>query len=645
MSLSLSAQTVLQRRYRLLQLLAEGSFARTYLAEDQGRFGERCVVKEFCANTNDGTVFDKAKALFQREAQTLYQLQHPQVPQFRGFFAEEVAGQHRLFLVQDYVEGETYRSLLQQRSQTNQLFAEPEIRLLLAQLLPILDYIHGQGIIHRDLSPDNLMLRTADQLPVLIDFGVVKTVVTELQQTQAIPAGTVVGKFGYSPIEQLQSGRAYPSSDLYALAVCCLVLLTGLEPAQLFDDAAAVWQWRSHTTVSDGFAAILDKMLSHKPSDRYATADEVLQALHRAPPPNPGQKKSPLAETSVPPSNRPGPSLVGTIPLEQAKASPTQRPRRPKVIIPPVKKGSVTRRRPGSRPAPVFKNGALMAAGLVTAVLSAGAGWLLMQMLMLQNWTKAPSVPSPSVSPSPVETRSPEPTPSTTVRYSEALDLKPGQTATVAGTLNGGDERTYRFAGTVGNLLSAQLSGMDVTFTVLKSDLTAASPQSQDVLSWQGTLPQTGTYFVKIRNGASDTAQPFRLAIALAEAVPPEPVVMPSPSPSPPPSALETVLDETPLTLAPGAPDQSLNGRLAPAHVQRYTLPVNAGEVLSAAVAGNQGVTLTVRDPSGQAMSTGQKVLNWESQVSASGNYQIDVVPIDGTVPTDFAITIGLKAP
>jgi serine/threonine protein kinase len=626
----LAPETVLQNRYRLLKLVAEGGFAQTYLAEDRGRFGERCVVKEFCPNSSDATVFEKAQELFQREAQTLYKLEHPQIPKFRALFTETLDQEKRLFLVQDYVEGQTYRAVLRQRSQSGKLFSESEIRQLLNQLLPVLSYIHGLGLIHRDLSLENLILRTADQTPVLIDFGVVKTVVTQLQQTRVMPSGTAVGKFGFAPIEQLQSGRAYPSSDLYSLAVCCLVLLTGREPTQLFDDVAAAWNWRPHTTVTPELAAIFDRMLAHKPSDRYSTATEVLQSLQSLPP-----SLSPPAPQSPPLSPSPDLSQVRTIAVDSPEPIRISQPRAQKPFVPPVHTPKAIATPAQSSP----KRGPLILAGLATALLSAGAGWFAIQFLTQRPWVKQ----KPVASPSPAQVRSSKPSP--TIRYSESLKLAPGQSVAVQGNLQPGEALFYRFEGTAGDVLSAQLNGSGVSFSLLRSDLSPLNRQSQGVADWQGTLPESGPYFVKVQNDPANSVQAFQLALALAKPAPPQPSATPTPSASlpPSPSPAVPVIDTAALNLGPDAPIQRLSGQLAPAHVQRYAVSVQAGQVLSAAVADDKAVTLTIRNPEGQPLSSAQNVLNWQSLMSEAGTYQVEVVPLDGTVPTNFAVDIGLQ--
>ncbi|NEZ56405.1 protein kinase, partial [Adonisia turfae] len=103
--------TPLGARYNVLRELGEGGFGRTYLSEDLHRFKELCVLKEFVPQIDDPGLLAKAQELFEREAKVLYQLEHSQIPKFRELMRE--GGQ--LFLVQDYVAGTTYRSLLKNR--------------------------------------------------------------------------------------------------------------------------------------------------------------------------------------------------------------------------------------------------------------------------------------------------------------------------------------------------------------------------------------------------------------------------------------------------------------------------------------------------------------------------------------------------
>ena len=306
---------ILSNHYRIVRELGHGGFGRTYLAEDAHRFNEPCVLKEFAPQVQGSYALQKSQELFEREAGVLYKLKHNQIPNFRELFRVNISDRGYLFLVQDYIPGQTYRFLLDARKRNGSRFIEAEINQLLIQLLPVLEYTHSLGVIHRDISPDNLILRSSDGMPVLIDFGGVKEVAATAEslfaETNSTPApATRIGKLGYAPAEQMQMGIVCPHSDLYALAATVLVLLTGKEPHQLLDSYTLNWNWRSQCSVSPNLALVLDKMLAHGPSDRYSSAREVLQALSGNPPSMPPsqatQAPPELQPIAVPPPKLPG---------------------------------------------------------------------------------------------------------------------------------------------------------------------------------------------------------------------------------------------------------------------------------------------------------------------------------------------------
>jgi serine/threonine-protein kinase len=284
--------TILSNRYRLVRELGQGGFGRTYLAQDQNRFNEYCVLKEFAPQLGGTYALQKAEELFEREAGVLYQLKHPQIPEFRELFRVTYEGKGRLFLVQDYVEGQTYRTLLQARLQKGECFTEGEVKQLLEQVLPVLDYIHGRGVIHRDISPSNLIC-TSNQLPVLIDFGGVKqvaaTVNSQFMGLQAQDPATRLGKVGYAPPEQMQRGIVSSHSDLYALAATALFLLTGKEPQTMISGQTLTWRWRKEIVLSPELGEVLDWMLAPKPQSRPQSASEVLKTLKNFPTATPPQ--------------------------------------------------------------------------------------------------------------------------------------------------------------------------------------------------------------------------------------------------------------------------------------------------------------------------------------------------------------------
>ena len=302
---------ILTDRYKIIKQLGHGGFGRTYLAEDNHRFQELCVLKEFAPQVHGSYALQKSQELFEREAGVLYKLRHPQIPGFREMFRYKLNAEGYLFLVQDYIKGKTYRALLENRKLQGKLFQEAEVIKFLLQLLPVLEYIHNLGVIHRDISPDNIILQTSDKLPVLIDFGGVKEIATKIASEYAqLESGiTRLGKLGYAPDEQMRLGVINNDSDLYALAVTALVLLTGKEPSLLTDVQNLTFNWRIEISISENLGNVLDKMLASKPSDRFSTARQVITALKNV------SYSTNLATTQVPPS------VVSTPPVSPGQLS------------------------------------------------------------------------------------------------------------------------------------------------------------------------------------------------------------------------------------------------------------------------------------------------------------------------------------
>lgn len=277
-------------RYQIVRQLGHDGFACTYLAEDTKKLREPCILKEFTPLLPQ-TAYDdlqKAEELSKREADVLYKLQHPQLPHYRELFRVNLDGGGYLFLVQDYEPGQTYRSLLEDRKHQGLRFSEVEVCQLLLQILPVLGYIHSMGVIYRDICPDNLILRSSDSLPVLIDVGIKQVAVTVASQLSKSVAGkpspvNLLEKLSYAPYEQIQTGIVHPHSDLYALAATVLVLLTSKEPQELIDENTLTWNWQREVNLSPTLGAVLDKMLLPKPSQRYQSASQVLQALSGTP--------------------------------------------------------------------------------------------------------------------------------------------------------------------------------------------------------------------------------------------------------------------------------------------------------------------------------------------------------------------------
>jgi serine/threonine protein kinase len=273
---------LLANRYEMQRLLGQGGFGRTYLTLDRYRFNEPCVVKEFLPPQCGEVEAKKSRELFEREAKILHQLDRAQIPKFYACFEEN----NRLFLVQEYIKGQTYAALLRERQQQHSRnFSEAEVIDLLKNLLPVLSYLHERQIVHRDIAPDNIMRSEESNLPILIDFGIGRSaVVQNLEREQNLALTTpitnqksIVGKLGYAPYEQIWLGKSYPSSDLYALAVTAIVLMTGLNP----QTPSLREKWHTQASVSEGFVRLLNRMWEETPIHRYQTAAEVMTDLAR----------------------------------------------------------------------------------------------------------------------------------------------------------------------------------------------------------------------------------------------------------------------------------------------------------------------------------------------------------------------------
>ena len=211
-------------RFRVLRVLSnEGGFGRTYLAEDSQKLNEICVIKQLAPKQSGTYALKKATELFIEEAKRLQDLgEHPQIPTLFAYFEDNGF----LYLVQQFIKGENLLDELAQKGK----YKETQIRELLLDLLPSLKFIHERQVIHRDIKPQNIMRRASDGKLVLIDFGASK----QLTTTVHTQIGTQIGSYGYSPLEQIQLGEAYPASDLFALGATCVHLLNYIFQFQHF---------------------------------------------------------------------------------------------------------------------------------------------------------------------------------------------------------------------------------------------------------------------------------------------------------------------------------------------------------------------------------------------------------------------------
>jgi serine/threonine-protein kinase len=268
-----------------MKLLGRGGFGAAFLACDRYTPGMRqCVVKQFQPAGNlSETQLKLAQDLFEREAIVLEEIgtQHEQIPDLFAYFPVIVSsfsqpGQQDQFfyLVQEYIDGQNLEEELNHKGQ----FSEQEVLNVLQNVLKILQFVHNKGIIHRDIKPSNIMRHRNGKL-YLLDFGAVKQVANT--PPGGVGSSTGIFSLGFAPPEQMSGGQVFPSTDLYALGVTAVMLLTGeKDVTKLFDVYSNQWKWQERVSVSPLVANTLDRMLLPAANQRFQSAQEVLEALN-----------------------------------------------------------------------------------------------------------------------------------------------------------------------------------------------------------------------------------------------------------------------------------------------------------------------------------------------------------------------------
>jgi len=263
-------EPLLDGRYRLDALLGEGGAGVTYRATRLAD-GLAVCVKELA--TRRMASFEDEK-LFEREADVLRQLHHPQIPSYLDSFVAGV-GKHRArYLVQELVIG---RDLA--RELADHRYTEREVLAVLDELLEVLTYLGDlrPPVVHRDVKPSNVMRRADDGRLVLVDFGAVKDAVEH-----SLGGATIAGTLGYMAPEQLY-GQADTRSDLYGAGATALALLSRRDLAEFFERERGL-AWRGRVTMSPGTERVLAALLAPSPDDRppSARAARALVAEARA---------------------------------------------------------------------------------------------------------------------------------------------------------------------------------------------------------------------------------------------------------------------------------------------------------------------------------------------------------------------------
>ena len=268
---------LLNNRYRIIRNLGQGGSGQTYLAEDTYLPSKPLrVIKQLKPTSTHPEIYAILKQRFDREAAILEKLgdDNEQIPKLYAYFAEN----QEFYLVQDWIDGNN----LAEECRDKGPFTKTAVCEVLASLLTVLEFVHARGIIHRDIKPENVMIRKKDGKPFLIDFGAVKEVVTASVDSQGNPTRSVIiGTRGYMPLEQLDGNPVF-SSDLYALGITAIFLLTGKQPQQFRDQITGDLSWRQYVAnLNPQLASILDKATEKLTRDRYKSASEMNQAVKK----------------------------------------------------------------------------------------------------------------------------------------------------------------------------------------------------------------------------------------------------------------------------------------------------------------------------------------------------------------------------
>ena len=297
-----------KNRFKIIRRLGRGGFGTTYLAKDlatdittdlatdltrKDAFGNAhssahssahseglpCVIKQLkykiqpeqTLQTSSKAAFiqERIQRRFQRETRMMARLgRHSQIPCLLDHFIED----SQFYLVQEHIPGKT----ISQELALSGIKTEAEVKQFLSEMLPILRYIHRQNLLHLDIKPSNIIRRSSDNSLVLIDFGAVRRYPDNtLSTTTERGSGTI----GFAPSEQL-AGKPAPTSDIYALGVTCLYLLTRISPLDLaISPQGQNLRWQESVQVSEHFTRILTKMLHPDHTRRFQSIEELDRAM------------------------------------------------------------------------------------------------------------------------------------------------------------------------------------------------------------------------------------------------------------------------------------------------------------------------------------------------------------------------------
>ncbi len=469
--------TVLLNRYYLIDLLAQGKSSRTYLAKDIQSANDLRALQEFTLEPADAAAVQQTLDRLQAGAEKLYRIQHPQIRQLYGTFAQE----GRLFFVQEFVEGKSCYTLLRERLAVPSLvgaratveetlttalppaeppsssaaFLQEEVWQLLLMLLPALEYLHSLGMSHGNISPETIILpdrpnpgQQGPQMPVMVDLAAETALQTRITQSAT---GGEVGEL---------SAKTAPSasSDLYSLAVTAVILLTGREAAELVENGQIRKNWQHLAAVSPALARVLNRMLSDNPKERYSSAAAVAKAL-------------------------------------RSIAAPTAYKQQPKN--------------------PSASHYFWAYAISLSLVLVVGIGSWAVLYYLLSPLSVSPSARSPKPGAKGNTGQNEKP-----VISRQLLNAVPDKPARVGGSLKQNETLLYVIPAKQWQTLTASVEGEGVSMRVLDPNQKPMPGSSQPLQQWEGGLFSAGDYAIQLSPGPGSGQSEYKLEVRLGKYFP-----------------------------------------------------------------------------------------------------------------------------
>lgn len=303
--------TVLMDRYLVGRVLGEGGFGITYIGCDL-RLELKVAIKEYfptnwvsrhsqnslSVSNYSGAAgsYEKGKSRFLYEARTMAKMdKQPEIVSVRDFFEAN----NTAYIVMEYVDGTTFKELVDQRGGR---IPAGELLHMIEPLFSALSAVHEAGLIHRDISPDNLMLERGSVR--LLDFGCAR------ESTQGDETMTITLKHGYAPIEQYQHKGQGPWTDVYGLSATIYYCITGKTPPQALDrlmDDEMILPRRLGVDLTERQEKALLRGMGIKQHQRFRSVEELHTALYEGcdipAQPEPAPEPEPVTETDPEPEH------------------------------------------------------------------------------------------------------------------------------------------------------------------------------------------------------------------------------------------------------------------------------------------------------------------------------------------------------